>query len=173
MAYQASCWISTSWEGSIPMRPSATLTWCWITCFSYRGLQRSISVWLGPSFYVYWELTSSQWWENGVLEVVDPLSRLWKCTKGQLGANISHLSLLSTLSARVPCGRLWGLGSPLRLVLFPFLEFSFVACSHANCIILQNFVLHLTCGWCFFLQRWVVRYGLITSGTDLSLRKFP
>ena len=86
---------------------------------------------------------------------------------------MSHLSLLSTLSARVPCGNLWGLGSSLRLVLFPFLEFSFVACSHAECIIFENFVLHLTYDLCFFLQRWVVSYGLITSGTDLSLREFP
>ena len=42
-----------------------------------------------------------------------------------------------TLLAIAPCGSLWGLGSSLRLVLFPFLTFSFVACSLVNCIVLH------------------------------------
>ena len=79
----------------------------------------------------------------------------------------------STLSGRAPCSSLWDLGSSLRLVLFPFLVFLFVACSLVNCIILQTVILHLACGLCFFLQRWVVRYGLITPGTNLSLKEFP
>ena len=66
----------------------------------------------------------------------------------------------------------------MRLVLFQFLAFSLVACSLANCIILQTVtlqivILYLTCGLCFFLQQWVVRYGLIILGTDLVLKEFP
>ena len=49
----------------------------------------------------------------------------------------------STLSAGVPYSSLWGLGSPLRLVLFPFLAFPFVACSLANCIVLHLANYHL------------------------------
>ena len=49
----------------------------------------------------------------------------------------------STLSTGAPCNSLWGLGSFLRLVLFPFLAFSFVACSLANCIVLHLANCHL------------------------------
>ena len=59
MACRASNWVSTCWGGSTPLRPSVTLTWCQITCFSHKRLRRSVSIWLGPSFYIYWELTSS------------------------------------------------------------------------------------------------------------------
>ena len=104
-----------------------------------------------------------------------PSFRTLKRHEGLIGCR--HVSpiftLPSTLLARVSYGSLWGLGSSLRLVLFPFLAFSLVACSLANCIILWTIVLHLTYGTCFILQRWVVRYGLITPGTDLILKEFP
>ena len=66
----------------------------------------------------------------------------------------------------------------MRLVLFPFFAFSLIACSLANCIILQTVtlqtvILYLICGLCFFLQRWVVRYGLIILGINLVLKEFP
>ena len=59
-------------------------------------------------------------------------------------------TLPSTLSAGEPYNSLWGLGSSLKLVLFPFLAFSLVTCSLANCIILRTVILHLTYGSCFF-----------------------
>jgi len=85
-------------------------------------------------------------------------------------------TLASTLLAGAPCGA-------LRLALFPSLVFSFVACSIANCIILQMSscklyrfanctILLLTCGLCFLLQWWIVRYGLITSSINPNLREF-
>ena len=49
----------------------------------------------------------------------------------------------STLSTGAPCNSLWGLRSFLRLGLFPFLAFSFVACSLANCIVLHIANYHL------------------------------
>ena len=54
---RASNWVSTCWGGSTPLRPSSILTWCQITCFSHKGLQRSVSVWLGFSFFTCWGLT--------------------------------------------------------------------------------------------------------------------
>ena len=55
---RASNWVSRCWGGSTPLRPSSILTWCQITCFSHKGLQRSVSVWLGFSFFTCWGLTS-------------------------------------------------------------------------------------------------------------------
>ena len=55
---RASSWALTCWGGSTPMRPSATSAWCWITCSSYRGPRRNVSVWLRPSFSTCWEPTS-------------------------------------------------------------------------------------------------------------------
>ena len=82
-------------------------------------------------------------------------------------------TLPSTLLAVAPCGSLWDLGSSSSLVLFPFLVFPFVACSLVNCVILQIVILHLTCGLCFLLQQWIVRYGVITLSNNLCLREFP
>ena len=82
-----------------------------------------------------------------------------------------HVSLIftppSTFSVQTLYGSLLGLGSSLRLVIFSLFAFSLVAYSLTNCRLVSNLWLVL------FLQRWVVRYGLITPGTDLVLREFP
>ena len=168
------------WGGSTPLRPFAASTWCWITCFSHRGLWKSVSVWLGLSFFTCWGPTFlpmvGKWCLWGGWQSFRTLER----HKGLIGGRpvLPIFTPLSTLSSRAFCDSLWGLGISLRLVLFPFLAFSFVACSLANCIILQTVILqtaivHLTYGLCFFLQQWVVRYGLITLGTNLILKEFP
>ena len=92
----------------------------------------------------------------------------------------------STLLAGALCNSLWGLGSSLRLVLFSFASL-FVAYSFAKLYCLENchlalVILHLpSCklSSCIqpvvcasFLQQWLVRYGLITLGTNLVLRDF-
>ena len=41
MACQVSSWALTCWGGITSPRPSATMTWSRITCFSRKGLQRS------------------------------------------------------------------------------------------------------------------------------------
>ena len=91
-----SSWVLTCWGGSTPLRPFATSTWCRITCFSHRGLQRSVSIWLGPSFYICWELTSSpmvgKWYPWGVW----PFFKTLKRHRGPTGGGMSHLSLLHT-----------------------------------------------------------------------------
>ena len=44
-------WAYTCWGGSTPLRPSVISTWCQITCFSHKGLRKSVSIWLGLSFF--------------------------------------------------------------------------------------------------------------------------
>ena len=106
----------TCWGGSTLLRPSVTLTWCQITCFSHKGLRKSAFVWLGPSFYTYWELTSlpivgkqcpwGGWPSFRILEMHGGLTR---------GRHVSPTLIPSlTLSVEAPCGSLWGIGSSFR-----------------------------------------------------------
>ena len=124
--------------GSTPLRPFATSTWCGITCFSHRGLWRSMSIWLGLSFYTCWELTSLPMVGKRCLWGGWPFSKTLEMHGGPIRGR--HASPIFTppltFSVEAPCGNLWDLGSFLRLVLFPFLASSFVACSLANCIVL-------------------------------------
>ena len=55
---RAFSWVLTCWGGSTLLRPSTTSIWCRITCFSHRGLWKSVSVWLGLSFFTCWGPTS-------------------------------------------------------------------------------------------------------------------
>ena len=132
-------------------------------------------VWLGLSFSICWGLISlpmvGKWCRWGGWPSLRTLERHGGPIVGKHVLPISTPLLI--LLARAPCDRLWGLGSSLRLVIFSSFALSLVACSLANCVNLKTVILHLTCGLCFFLQWWVVRYGLITLGTDLVLKDFP
>lgn len=175
MVCRASSWVLTCWGGSTPLRPSAILTWFQITCSFHRGPWRSVSVWLGLSFFTCWGPIYLPMVGKQCLWGGWPNFRTLERHGGPIrGRHVLPIfTPPSTLSIRALCGSLWGVGSSLRLVLLPFLAFSFVACSLAKCIILQTVSLHLTCGLRFFLQWWVVRYGLITPSTDLVLKEFP
>ena len=92
-------------------------------------------------------------WEQACLAYLystfDTLSR------GTLRQLVGPWKLLEVSSLPIPCIFLYNL--------------QFCKLYHlANCTIL-----YLTYGLCFFLQWQVVRYGLITPGTDLILREFP
>ena len=79
---QASSYVLTCWGGSTPLRAFIISTWCQIACFSHKGLQRSVSVWLGLLASLVEGLPLCQWWANCVSEVVDPLSGFWRGMEG-------------------------------------------------------------------------------------------
>ena len=116
------------------------------------------------------------------LTLFQDFANAWRANWGQ--ACLAYLySTLDTLSR----GTLRQLVGPWKLLEVSYLSiscifiYSLLSCKlyhlancylanyhHANCTIL-----YLTCGLCFLLQRWIVRYRLITLGADLNLREFP
>ena len=115
------------------------------------------------------------------LALFQEFGEAWKANQGQtcLAYLYSTLNTLSrgTLQQLVGSWKLLEVSYLFILCIFTYSLQSCKMCYLENChlafVVLQTVILYLTCGLCFFLQQWVVRYGLITPGTNLVLKDFP